>query len=110
MAYARLFFPSAGITSIPQKRLKDIAKFCTGAVSSVADLEFAFQANSTVITTEPAGWTMADAASALESTGVATITEYRLQAPCVNTSKIKYCALSAWNTSNFSSTSSNTNS
>ena len=92
MAYARLAF---SYTATVQQKLKDIAKFCTGAVASVTDLEFATQNQSTVVTTEPAGWTMADAASALESSGVATIVEYRLQAPCVNTSKIKYCALSA---------------
>jgi len=105
MAYARLIFP---YTATVQQKLKDIAKFCTGATTSTSNLEFATQNQSTVVTTEPAGWTMADAASALESSGTATITEYRLQAPCVDTSKIKYCALSAWTSATLRQSTNNT--
>lgn len=93
MAYAKLTFSS---TATVQQKLKDIAKVCTGAATTVAGLEFAIQSQSEVVSAEPAGWTMADAASALEVSGTATINEYRLQSPCVNTSKIKYCALTVY--------------
>lgn len=93
MAYAKLTFSS---TATVQQKLKDIAKVCTGAATSTAGLEFAIRAESEVVNLEPAGWTMADASSALETTGTATINEYRLQSPCVNTNKIKYCALTVY--------------
>jgi hypothetical protein len=93
MAYAKLTFSS---TATVQQKLKDIAKVCTGAATTVADFEFAVQGASEIVTTEPAGWTMADAASALETSGTSTINEYRLQSPCVNNSKIKYCALTVY--------------
>lgn len=91
MAYATLAFAST--VSVAQK-LKDIIKVVTGAATSVSQLEFATQAASEVINTEPAGWTLADAASALEASGTATKTEYRVSAPCVDSSKTKFAALS----------------
>ncbi len=97
MAYAKLTFSS---TATVQQKLKDIAKVCTGAATTVADFEFAIQGASEIVNTEPAGWTMADAASALETSGTASINEYRLQSPCVNTSKIKYCALTVYSLNN----------
>jgi len=93
MAFARLIFP---VGTTVQQKLKDIAKICTGATTTTANLEFASQTNSTVVSTESAGWTLADAASAFEANGTATNTSYRLSSPCVNTSKTKYCELSAW--------------
>jgi hypothetical protein len=93
MAYAKLVFPS---TATVGQKLKEIAKICSGATTSTADLEFATQASSIVISTEPAAWTLADAASALEASGTATRTSYRLSAPCVDTSKTKYCEIGAW--------------
>lgn len=93
MAYAKLVFPS---TATVGQKLKEFTKICTGATTQVSDLEFATQASSIVVNTEPAGWTLADAASALETSGTATRTSYRLSAPCVNTSKIKYCEIGAW--------------
>lgn len=91
MAYATLAFAST--VSVAQK-LKDIVKVVTGAATSVGQLEFATQAASEIINTEPAGWTLADAASALEVSGTATKTEYRVSAPCVDSSKTKFAALS----------------
>lgn len=100
MAYALLTFLT-GVT--PAQRLKDIAKVITGAATSVADLEFATQASSEIVSLEPAGWTMADAGSALETSGSATKSEYRFSAPCVNPSKTKYAGIgtySIWSNNN----------
>jgi hypothetical protein len=92
MAYARLIF--SGTVTVQQK-LKEIANVCTGGITSNTQLEFANTSQSIVISTEPAGWTIADANSSIESTGTATKVQYRLSSPCVNTSKTKYCELSA---------------
>jgi hypothetical protein len=90
MAYALLSFLT-GVT--PAQRLKDIAKVITGAATSVTDLEFATQGSSEVVNLEPAGWTLADAGSALEAAGTATRAEYRFSAPCVNPAKTKYAGI-----------------
>jgi len=93
MAYARLIFPT---TATVQQKLKDIAKICIGTTTTTANLEFATQASSTVVSTEAAGWSIVDANSAIEANGVATITSYRISAPCANVAKTKYCELSSW--------------
>jgi hypothetical protein len=93
MAFAKLVFNS---THTVGQKLKDMAKVCSGAATSVADLEFADQVQSYIVTTEPAGWTLADANSALEATGTATRNSYRLSAPTVAGNKTKYCELSVW--------------
>lgn len=93
MTYAVLSFAS---TVTAGQRLKDMAKVITGAATSVTDLEFATQASSEIIAAESAGWTLADADSALEASGTATKVEYRFSAPCVNTNKTKYAAIAAY--------------
>ena len=93
MTYAALSF-SATVTA--GQRLKDIAKVITGAATVVTSLEFATQGSSEIVATEPAGWTMADSGSALETSGTATRVEYRFRAPCVNTSKTKYAAIASY--------------
>jgi len=92
MAYARLIF-SSSVTV--QQKLKEIANVCVGGITSNTQLEFANTSQSIVINTEPAGWSIADANSAIEATNTATKVQYRLSAPCVNTGKTKYCELSA---------------
>jgi hypothetical protein len=92
MAYARLIFSTSATV---QQKLKEITNICVGGITSNTQLEFANTQQSIVITTEPAGWTIADANSAIESAGVATKVQYRLSSPCVNPSKTKYCELGA---------------
>lgn len=106
MAYALLTF-SSGVTQ-PQ-RLKDIAKVITGAATAVTDLEFATQGSSEIVSSEPAGWTMADATSALEASGTATRAEYRFSAPCVDTSKIKYAGIGIYGQWSYNSNNTITN-
>lgn len=92
MAYAKLVFSASATV---QQKLKEIANVCTGGITSNTQLQFANTQQSIVISTEPAGWTTADANSALETGATATKNQYRLSAPCVDTSKTKYCELSA---------------
>ena len=91
MAYARLVFLS-GTTVV--KKLKEIANIISGAVTSQFQLEFAVQATSTVSVTEPSGWTIVD--TPLEPAGNANQFEYRFSAPCVDSNKIKYAALTSY--------------
>ena len=87
MAYAKLVFP-AGVTAL--KKLKEIARFATGVITSTANLEFADSVLSEVVITDAAGWSLQ--AQSFESSGTATATSYRLTAPCVNVAKNK-CVL-----------------
>jgi len=106
MAYARLIFPS---TVTVQQKLKEIANVCTGGITSNTQLEFANTSQSIVINTEPAGWSIADANSSIEATGTATKVQYRLSAPCVNSSKTKYCELGALTSQTITSSVSQNN-
>ena len=94
MAYARLVFPA---NTPVLRKLKDIAKVCTGVATSINQLEFITPTSSELISAESAGWTLADADSAFESNGVASKVEYRLYSNCVNSSKQKFCALKCFN-------------
>lgn len=94
MAYAKIIFPA---NTHVLKKLKDIAKFCAGQVTSTSQFESATTSLSTVVTTEAAGWTLADSNSSFEATGTATKAEYRVKATCVVTSKTKFCAIKAFN-------------
>jgi hypothetical protein len=87
MAYAKLVFP-AGTFAL--KKLKEIARFATGAVTSTSGLEFADTSLSEIVISDPAGWTLQ--AQSFEASGTATSTQYRLTAPCVDSSKNK-CVL-----------------
>lgn len=84
MAYAKLVFP-AGTFAL--KKLKEIARFATGAITTTANLEFADQALSEVVITDPAGWSLQS--QSFEATNTATASQYRLTAPCVDSSKNK---------------------
>jgi hypothetical protein len=85
MAYAKLVFPS-GTHSL--KKLKEIARFATGQISSLANLEFANQSLSEISIVDEPGWTN-ETATSFEATGTATRYYYNLNAPCVDSSKIK---------------------
>ena len=84
MAYAKLVFPSG---TYALKKLKEIARFATGQISSVSSLEFANQSLSEIVVIDEPGWSLQS--QTFETTGVATQNGYRLTAPCVNTSKNK---------------------
>jgi hypothetical protein len=84
MAYAKLVFP-AGTFAL--KKLKEIARFATGVVTSTSNLEFADQSLSEIVITDAPGWTLQ--AQSFEATNTATATQYRLTAPCVDSSKNK---------------------
>ena len=99
MAYAHLIFPPG--TPVLGK-LKDIAKFCSGNITNVMDLEFAIPNNSEIVLVEPPGWSLIS--STIESRGLATKTDYTLMSKCLDASKVKYCGLIT--STNFTTTSS----
>ena len=84
MAYAKLVFPAE---TFVLRKLKEVVRFATGQISSVSNLEFADQSLSEIVITDAPGWSLQ--AQSFESSGTATISDYRLTAPCVNTSKYK---------------------
>lgn len=84
MAYAKLVFPSG---TFVLRKLKEIVRFATGQISSVSNLEFADQVFSEIVISDAPGWSLQ--AQSFESTGTATVSEYRLIAPCIDTSKNK---------------------
>lgn len=93
MAYAKLVFPT-GTAAL--KKLKEIARFATGVVTGSAGLEFADQSLSEVVITDPAGWSLQ--AQSFEATNTATATQYRLTAPCVDSSKNKAVLMGTYST------------
>ena len=84
MAYAKLVFPA---NTFVLRKLKEVARFATGQISSVSDLEFADQSLSEIVITDSPGWSLE--AQSFESAGTATESQYRLKALCVNNSKYK---------------------
>ena len=84
MAYAKLVFPSG---TFVLRKLKEIARFATGQITTNANLEFADQNLTEISIIDPPGWTLQS--QTFEASGTATATGYRLTAPCVNGSKNK---------------------
>lgn len=93
MAYAKLVFP-AGTFAL--KKLKEIARFATGVVTSTSNLEFADQTLSEIVITDPAGWSLQG--QSFEATNTATSSSYRLTAPCVDASKNKAVLMGTYST------------
>jgi hypothetical protein len=84
MAYAKLTF-TAGTHVL--KKLKEIVRFATGAITTTADLQHADPGTSEILISDAPGWTLES--QTLEASGTATASLYRLTAPCVNSLKSK---------------------
>lgn len=87
MAFAKLVFPA---NTLALRKLQEIARFATGAITGSGGLWYADPALSEVVVTEPAGWSLQS--QIIEPSGSATSGSYRLTAPCVDSSKNK-CVL-----------------
>jgi hypothetical protein len=98
MAYAKLVFPSG---TYALQKLKEIARFSTGLISSTANLEFADQGLSEIVILDAPGWSLADS-QVFETSGVATASSYKIFANCVDSAYKKYARLSAYDARTFS--------
>jgi hypothetical protein len=103
MAYAKLVFPSG---TFALKKLKEIARFATGQITTTADLESADQSLSEIVISEAPGWSLES--QTFEASGTATANTYKLRASCVNSLKTKYIMLKTFGARQLSPANSGT--